>query len=128
MVLVPSPRVSSARWASSLPVPCSTSGVQYLACFLQGLVTDLSCSAYYIIGIPFGIWLAFNQHWNLLGLWIGLTIALIYESLISSWICLTTDWDRQVEKVQLRLAAEHKAGLKQDAEAAAALVAAAGGH
>ena len=73
-------------------------------------------SAYYVIGIPFGIWLAFNRHWDLMGLWIGLTIALVYESIVSVWICLKTDWDRQVEKVRLRLAAEHKASMRSDAE------------
>ena len=73
-----------------------------------------------MIGIPFGVWLAFKRDADLLGLWVGLTVALVYESLVSVWICLRTDWGYQVEKVRARLAAEHKAGARADAEAAAA--------
>lgn len=72
-----------------------------------------------MIGIPFGIWLAFSRNADLMGLWVGLTVALVYESLVSSWICLRTDWGYEVEKVRRRLAAEHKASAREDAEAAA---------
>ena len=78
-------------------------------------------SAYYVIGIPFGIWLAFSRGADLMGLWVGLTVALVYESVASSWICLRTDWAYEVEKVRRRLEAEHKAGvLRGDVEAPAA--------
>ncbi|KIP09793.1 hypothetical protein PHLGIDRAFT_116113 [Phlebiopsis gigantea 11061_1 CR5-6] len=79
----------------------------------------LNLSAYYVIGIPFGLWLAFSKNADLMGLWVGLTVALVYESLVSSWICLRTDWTYEVEKVRRRLAAEQKAGAREDAEAAA---------
>ena len=77
------------------------------------------CSAYYVVGIPFGLWLAFTRHYNLYGLWIGLTIALVYEASAGVLICLRTNWDYQVEKVRRRLEAEHKAGVQNDTERAA---------
>ncbi|GJE86748.1 MATE efflux family protein [Phanerochaete sordida] len=80
----------------------------------------LNLSAYYVVGIPFGIWLAFKRDYELLGLWIGLTLALVYEAVAGAWLCLRTDWNYQVEKVRARLAAEHKAGARHDAELAQA--------
>ncbi|THH31443.1 hypothetical protein EUX98_g2769 [Antrodiella citrinella] len=75
----------------------------------------LNLSAYYVIGIPFGIWLAFERDMALHGLWIGLTISLVYAAAIGVWICLRTDWEREVKKVQDRLEVDRKAnqGAKQ---------------
>lgn len=60
-------------------------------------------------GIPFGIWLAFWKGMDLHGLWIGLTVSLVYCAAVGVWLCLQTDWNRQVEKVRIRLAADSKA-------------------
>ncbi|KAG1773613.1 MATE efflux family protein [Suillus placidus] len=68
----------------------------------------LNLSAYYVIGIPFGLWLAFKQDMQLVGLWCGLTAALLYTSILSIWICLRTNWKREVEKVAERLAVDNK--------------------
>ncbi|KAG2347038.1 MATE efflux family protein [Suillus weaverae] len=68
----------------------------------------LNLSAYYVIGIPFGLWLAFKQDMQLAGLWCGLTAALLYTSTLSIWICLRTNWKREVEKVAERLAVDNK--------------------
>lgn len=65
-------------------------------------------SAYYVIGIPFGLWLTFKQDMKLPGLWCGLTAALLYTSTLSIWICLRTDWNREVQKVAERLAIDNK--------------------
>ncbi|KAG1861143.1 MATE efflux family protein [Suillus subalutaceus] len=68
----------------------------------------LNISAYYIIGIPFGLWLTFKQDMRLAGLWCGLTAALLYASTLSIWLCLRTNWKREVEKVAERLAVDKK--------------------
>ncbi|OBZ77895.1 putative transporter C11D3.06 [Grifola frondosa] len=54
----------------------------------------LNLSAYYVVGIPFGMWLAFDRGMNLHGLWIGLTISLVYAAAVGVWLCLLTDWDK----------------------------------
>ncbi|OJT14825.1 hypothetical protein TRAPUB_8619 [Trametes pubescens] len=69
----------------------------------------LNLSAYYVVGIPFGIWLAFWKGMDLHGLWIGLTVSLVYCAAVGVWLCFQTDWERQVEKVRIRLAADSKA-------------------
>ncbi|KAJ7138459.1 MATE efflux family protein [Mycena crocata] len=69
----------------------------------------LNLSAYYIIGIPFGAWLAFNCDFGLHGLWIGLTVSLVYCAVFGTMLCVRTDWDHEVRKVLARINAENKA-------------------
>ncbi|KAJ7669264.1 MATE efflux family protein [Mycena polygramma] len=69
----------------------------------------LNLSAYYIIGIPFGAWLAFNCDYGLHGLWIGLTVSLVYCAVFGTLLCVRTDWDHEVQKVAARINAESKA-------------------
>lgn len=52
-----------------------------------------------LVGLPFGMWLTFGWGMGLHGLWIGLTVSLIYCALIGTWLCLRTDWNREVWKV-----------------------------
>ncbi|KAJ3829600.1 multidrug/Oligosaccharidyl-lipid/Polysaccharide flippase [Lentinula raphanica] len=69
----------------------------------------LNISAYYVFGIPFGVYLAFSSstHMGLSGLWVGLTVALVYCAsfgvIMSVW---TPDWDKEVEKVEKRVERE----------------------
>ena len=65
-----------------------------------------------MIGIPFGIWLAFWRDMHLHGLWVGLTISLVYSAAAGVWLSLRTDWDREVEKVRIRLEADRKDSLR----------------
>lgn len=69
----------------------------------------LNLSAYYLLGIPVGIWFAFWWDMKLHGLWIGLTLSLVYCSVLGIIICLRSDWEYEVKKVMNRLKAEAKA-------------------
>ncbi|KAL4260757.1 multi antimicrobial extrusion (MATE) family protein [Pleurotus pulmonarius] len=69
----------------------------------------LNLSAYYVVGIPFGMWLTFSWNLGLYGLWIGLTVSLVYCSVFSTLIAVRTDWDREVMKVMERVKSGHKA-------------------
>ncbi|KAJ7145135.1 multidrug Oligosaccharidyl-lipid polysaccharide flippase [Mycena crocata] len=70
----------------------------------------LNLSAYYIIGIPLGLILTFHPkiQMGLAGLWIGVAVALIYAASFGTWICVRTDWDKEVNKVRARLAKERR--------------------
>ncbi|KAG2342759.1 MATE efflux family protein [Suillus weaverae] len=68
----------------------------------------INISAYYVIGIPFGIWLAFKMDTGLVGLWVGITVSLIYCSVWGIYLCITTDWQKEVRKALDRLAVENK--------------------
>jgi MATE family multidrug resistance protein len=54
--------------------------------------------AYWLMGLPFGAWLCFRQHWGVLGLWIGLS-----ASLILIGILLLTFWRRRLRHLSMPL-------------------------
>ena len=55
--------------------------------------TPMLChfTAYWIIGLPLGAWLCFRRGWGALGLWIGLSLALILIGIV-----LLIVWRRKV--------------------------------
>ena len=63
-----------------------------------------------------GIYLAFKQDMNLWGLWIGLTIALVFTSGIGGLIVLRADWDHEVKKVMDRLESDRNVGDDESTE------------
>ncbi|BEJ02418.1 hypothetical protein CcaverHIS631_0702130 [Cutaneotrichosporon cavernicola] len=70
---------------------------------LHSIGAIVNFTAYYGVGIPFGLWLTFRHHMSLVGIWIGLAVALLYGSLLGVTIVWRTDWDQGVERVRLRL-------------------------
>jgi MATE family multidrug resistance protein len=66
-----------------------------------------------MLGLPIGLWLAFRRNMGLHGLWYGLTVSLIYGATVGVWLALKTDWNREVQKVQKRLAVD-KANWDED--------------
>lgn len=77
----------------------------------------LNISAYYVIGLPLGMWLAFRWNMGLHGLWTGLAVALTYCAVIGTTLCYRTDWDREVAKVVERLETEERLQKVADEEA-----------
>lgn len=50
------------------------------------------------------MFLAFGgPHLGLRGLWIGLTLSLVYAAALGLYICMRTDWLAEVRKVEARL-------------------------
>ena len=60
---------------------------------------------YYILGLPLGLWLAFHPRFDLglIGLWIGLSVALGYASVATFALVWLANWTRAVERVRERL-------------------------
>jgi MATE family, multidrug efflux pump len=58
--------------------------------------TPMLChfTAYWIIGLPLGAWLCFRRGWGALGLWIGLSLALILIGIV-----LLVVWRRKVRQL-----------------------------
>lgn len=58
------------------------------------------------LGIPLGVYLAFGPHFGLLGLWIGLAVALTWVAVVFWFIVFRFDWEVQVEEAKQRVDAE----------------------
>ncbi|KAL0958232.1 hypothetical protein HGRIS_000389 [Hohenbuehelia grisea] len=73
------------------------------ACGKQAISALYNVIGYYVIGVPLGILLAFPLKMDLFGIWIALTIALVWDASCGLWISLRTDWDKEISKVLERL-------------------------
>ncbi|OCF45939.1 MATE family multidrug resistance protein [Kwoniella heveanensis CBS 569] len=65
----------------------------------------INLTSYYVIGLPFGIWLTFEPKYKLglVGLWVGLSAALAYASILEFWMVWSANWTRAVERIRERL-------------------------
>ncbi|KAG6333588.1 hypothetical protein ID866_5504 [Astraeus odoratus] len=72
----------------------------------QILGAILNISAFVIIGFPIGLWLTFEGDFQLFGLWCGLNLAMAWASSVGFYVCVTTDWNKEVENVMARLAVD----------------------
>jgi MATE family multidrug resistance protein len=63
--------------------------------------TPMLChfTAYWIIGLPLGAWLCFRRGWGALGLWVGLSLALILIGIV-----LLVVWRSKVRQLMLAAA------------------------
>ena len=69
-------------------------------CGRQSLSAMINVTAYYVIGLPVSLLLAFGPwHLGLAGLWWGLTTALAYSTVLSLWYVYNMDWDSVMQKV-----------------------------
>ncbi|KAF8513417.1 mate-domain-containing protein [Hysterangium stoloniferum] len=85
-------------------------GGVFRACGRQLTGALLNLSAYYIIGIPLGLYLAFKAEMGLIGIWLGFTFALAYEATVGVLLCVWTNWEQEVRKVLDRAERERQAG------------------
>ncbi|KAF9242288.1 MATE efflux family protein [Melanogaster broomeanus] len=82
----------------------------------QTLGALVNISAYYCLGFPIGLWLTFKQDFGLSGLWWGLNIAMTWTASIGLYLCMSTDWQREVDKATARLEVDLNANQRQWAD------------
>ncbi|PQM41691.1 protein DETOXIFICATION 16-like isoform X1 [Prunus yedoensis var. nudiflora] len=69
----------------------------------QKIGAYVNLGAYYLIGIPISIILAFVLHIGGKGLWIGITVALFVQAVSLSIIVTCTNWEKEVKKASDRV-------------------------
>ncbi|XP_020532729.1 protein DETOXIFICATION 16 isoform X2 [Jatropha curcas] len=72
-------------------------------CGWQKLGAIINLGAYYLIGIPCSVLLAFAYHFGGKGLWTGLIVALIVQAIGLLAVTLCTDWDKESKKATDRV-------------------------
>lgn len=69
----------------------------------SGIGAFINIIAYYVLGIPIGIAVAFTgPKWGLAGLWVGLTIALSSTGVLMSYVIWTMDWEKASDLARIR--------------------------
>ncbi|KAM7511713.1 hypothetical protein LguiB_010588 [Lonicera macranthoides] len=72
-------------------------------CGRQKIGAIANLGAYYLIGIPCAVLLAFFYHFGGKGLWTGIIVALFAQALFLLIIVLCTNWDKEAEKATHRV-------------------------
>ncbi|OMO61304.1 Multi antimicrobial extrusion protein [Corchorus olitorius] len=69
----------------------------------QSKVAYVNICSYYIIGVPLGVLLGYVFHLEVKGIWIGMIIGVVMQTIALGYITWKTDWDEQVKKASERL-------------------------
>jgi MATE family multidrug resistance protein len=88
---------------------CALSGVVRGA-GAQAVAARFNLCAYYVVGLPFGIALAFGAHVGLVGLWVGLAVATNLQTVLLAVFLRRLDWRKTAAAVHAAQLAEAKAG------------------
>ncbi|KAJ3074487.1 hypothetical protein HDU98_011170 [Podochytrium sp. JEL0797] len=62
----------------------------------------LNLIGYYILGIPIGVFFCFQLGWDLFGLWIGLTVALVVVTTVEIYMISLLDWNKESDNAHQR--------------------------
>ncbi|GAA5939098.1 MATE family efflux transporter [Sporobolomyces koalae] len=69
-----------------------------------GLGAYINIAAYYMIGLPVGMFVTFaGPKWGLNGLWVGLTVSLSITGTILTYVVWTMEWEKESEVTRMRL-------------------------
>ncbi|XP_062175359.1 protein DETOXIFICATION 24-like [Alnus glutinosa] len=69
----------------------------------QSVVAFINIGCYFLIGVPAGALLGYVADLGIKGLWIGMIIGVVMQSLVLGYITFKTDWNEQVMKASERL-------------------------
>ncbi|XXG83822.1 hypothetical protein AAC387_Pa10g1489 [Persea americana] len=83
-------------------IQCVLSGTAR-GCGWQKIGAYVNLAAYYIVGIPSAVLLAFVLHFGGKGLWMGIVCGLMAQVLMLSTITLCTNWEQEAKKAKDRV-------------------------
>lgn len=83
-------------------IQCVLSGIAR-GCGWQNIGAFVNLGAYYIVGIPSAILLAFVFHIGGKGLWMGIICGLLVQVLSLLTVTICTDWEQQAKKARDRV-------------------------
>ena len=83
----------------------SIGGGAIRGCGLQKWGSYINVVGYYVIGCPIGILLTFHPYFKmgLFGIWVGLSVGLIFVSTAQLIVILTLDWHKMALQAKTRL-------------------------
>jgi len=65
-----------------------------------GSYVQLVC--YYVVGLPLGMSLAFKTGWGLMGIWVGMVVAMVLIGIVMVVVVTRVGWDEAIEEAKAR--------------------------
>ncbi|MBA0632154.1 hypothetical protein Godav_000949, partial [Gossypium davidsonii] len=69
----------------------------------QRVVAWVNIASYYLVGIPIGVVLGYVWNMHVKGVWIGMLLGTLLQTIVLVVITWRTDWDKQVTLARTRL-------------------------
>ncbi|EEF48574.1 protein DETOXIFICATION 27 isoform X2 [Ricinus communis] len=74
-----------------------------VGCGWQALVAFINIGSYYIVGVPLGVCLGWLLHFGFTGIWAGLIIGTVVQTLILTIVTMKCEWEKEAEKARLHI-------------------------
>ncbi|XP_065880119.1 protein DETOXIFICATION 41-like [Euphorbia lathyris] len=81
----------------------------------QGVVAYVNLTTYYIIGLPIGCVLGFKTNLGVEGIWWGIILGVLFQTITLIFLTARTNWDFEVQKTVQRLKDSAREQLEVDA-------------
>ncbi|KAL3700522.1 hypothetical protein R1sor_018544 [Riccia sorocarpa] len=75
-------------------------------CGRQDIGAIINLTAFYIVGLPCGLFLGFMQQMNVKGLWMGYLVGQLMQTLLLVLLVATTNWNKMAEAALRRVHAD----------------------
>ncbi|XP_068654315.1 protein DETOXIFICATION 33-like [Aristolochia californica] len=69
----------------------------------QAWVAFINIGCYYLIGLPVGALLGFKFKLNTLGIWSGMLLGTVFQTVILIWITMRTNWQKEALRAEERI-------------------------
>ncbi|OMO61305.1 Multi antimicrobial extrusion protein [Corchorus olitorius] len=69
----------------------------------QSIVAYVNTCSFYLVGVPLGVLLGYLFHLQVKGIWIGMIIGVVMQTVTLGYLTWKTDWDEQVKIATERL-------------------------
>ncbi|XP_077243613.1 protein DETOXIFICATION 40-like [Tasmannia lanceolata] len=74
-----------------------------VGCGWQKFVAYVNVGCYYVIGVPLGALLGFKFNLGAKGIWSGMMMGTVMQTVILLYVTFRTDWNKEVQEAQRRL-------------------------
>ncbi|CAI9761740.1 unnamed protein product [Fraxinus pennsylvanica] len=69
----------------------------------QALVAYVNIACYYIFGLPLGLVLGYKVNWGVQGIWSGMTMGTILQTLVLFYLVYRTNWNKEASVATQRI-------------------------
>ncbi len=68
----------------------------------QAIGSTVTITGYWILGIPISLLAVFHYNWGIVGLWVGPSVAILFNSVFYYVIIIKADWEAIAAEAEVR--------------------------